>query len=78
MVVETMIFRRFKRPKTVDVVFPLTLGVYALWPYWAVHGGPQAPRDLGTVVMGVLGWFGTSKALTATKPEKAKEEEDDA
>lgn len=71
---------RWKKPKTVDVVFPLTIGVYALWPWWAMHGGPPPPKDLGTVVMGVLGWFGTSKALDAGKslaPKPAKEEDDE-
>jgi hypothetical protein len=76
MAVNAMLFRRWKRPKTVDVVFPVTIGIYALWPWWAMHGGPQPPKDLGTVVMGVLGWFGTSKALDTGKA-KAKIEEDD-
>lgn len=72
-----MAWKRWKRPKTVDVVFPLTIGIYAFWPWWAMHGGPPPPKDLGTVVMGVLGWFGTSKALDVGKA-KAKEDDDDA
>lgn len=71
-----MVFKRWRRPKTVDVVFPFTIGIYAFWPWWAMHGGPPPPKDLGTVVMGVLGWFGTSKALEVSKV-KAKEADDD-
>lgn len=71
-----MVIRRWRRLKTVDVVFPFTIGIYAFWPWWAMHGGPPPPKDLGTVVMGVLGWFGTSKALEAGKT-KAKEDDDD-
>lgn len=70
-------FKRWKKPKTVDVVFPLTIGVYAFWPWWAMHGGPPPPKDLGTVVMGVLGWFGTSKALDAGKTKEPKVKGDD-
>lgn len=62
-----MAWKKWKRPKTVDVVFPVTIGVYAGWPWWAAHGGPPQPTDLGTVVMGVLGWFGTAKALDIGK-----------
>lgn len=69
------VFKRWKKPKTVDVVFPLTVGTYVFWPWWEMHGGPPAPKDLGTVVMGVLGWFGTSKALAVGK-EQAKEDKD--
>jgi hypothetical protein len=68
---------RIKKPKTVDVVFPVTIGVYAFWPWWAMHGGPPPPKDLGTVVMGVLGWFGTSKALEVGKVKESKEDDDD-
>lgn len=79
MVGATMVFKRWKKPKAVDVVFPFTIGVYAFWPWWAMHGGPPPPKDLGTVVMGVLGWFGTSKALDAgkVKEPKAKAGDDD-
>jgi hypothetical protein len=74
-----MVFKHWRRLKTVDVIFPATIGVYAFWPWWAMHGGPPPPKDLGTVVMGVLGWFGTSKALEAgkTREPKAKAGDDD-
>lgn len=72
-----MRLKRWRRPKTVDVVFPATIGVYAFWPWWAMHGGPPPPKDLGTVVMGVLGWFGTSKALDAGKTKELPKEDSD-
>ena len=73
-----MAFKRWKRRKAVDFVFPMTIGVYAFWPWWAIHGGPQPPKDLGTVVMGVLGWFGTSKALEVGKTKAEEEDDEDA
>jgi hypothetical protein len=70
---------KLPRFKSVDVVFYLTAGPSFLWPLWTQHGGPPAPKDLGTVVMGIVGIYGTTKAL-AVKPEKThkpKHEEDD-
>jgi hypothetical protein len=71
---------RFRRPKMVDVIFPASVSVYAFWPWWAMHGGPPPPKDLGTVIMFILGWFGTSKALDVGKntPKPPKEDDEDA
>jgi hypothetical protein len=68
--------RRLRKLKTIDIVFPVVLGSYVLWPYWAMHGGPQPPKDMGTVVMGVLGWFGTSKALDVKRTKESVDDDD--
>lgn len=56
-----------KSPKLADSTLSGALIAYFSWPFWAMHGGPKAPADLGTVVLAVIGLYGTQKAFNTNK-----------
>jgi hypothetical protein len=74
---------KIQKPKLADSGRSVALLGYFGWPFWAKHGGPAAPTDLGTVVLALIGLYGTQKAFntnkeTAAKAEKEKPNESDS
>jgi hypothetical protein len=58
-----------KRPKikVTDSAMSGSLFMYFVWPFWAIHGGPKAPTDLGTIVLALIGLYGTQKAFNTSR-----------